>query len=268
MMGAGGWSAARAGDRRSRRYARAGGRGVLRGPNPPDPGREVPGMSRAEEAVLGPEAGQSRGGAEGGRLGAGGRAVAARGEPDDPGGRPPARGPQDAAEGQAARRGGRPADAMGGDGRALAGRVRAKARSRRRVRRRGRTLGVPADPDDRSAAGQGSVAGSPRRSTPSSWPGSKPRGSPRRRRPTGGRSSAAPRSTSGACRRRPRRSTRSRPTTRPTPTPGWSTACWPRRGTASAGDGTGSTSPDTPTPRATSSPRSVAIPTPSPTATT
>ena len=36
-----------------------------------------------------------------------------------------------------------------------------------------------------------------------------------------------------------------------TPTSGWSTACWPRRITASAGDGTGSTSPATPTATAT-----------------
>ena len=34
--------------------------------------------------------------------------------------------------------------------------------------------------------------------------------------------------------------------------PRWSTGCWPRRNTASAGPGTGSTWPATPTPRATS----------------
>ena len=52
------------------------------------------------------------------------------------------------------------------------------------------------------------------------------------------------------------------------PSPGSSTACSPRPGTASGGAGTGSTSPATPTPRGTSSPPSDAIPTRTPIATT
>ena len=55
---------------------------------------------------------------------------------------------------------------------------------------------------------------------------------------------------------------------RPTPSPAWSTGCWPRPSTASAGAGTGSTWPATPTPRATSSRKSGAIRSPTPTATT
>ena len=55
---------------------------------------------------------------------------------------------------------------------------------------------------------------------------------------------------------------------RPTPTPGWLTACWPPRDMANAGAATGSTSPDMPTPRAMSSPRSVGIRTLSPIAIT
>ena len=54
-----------------------------------------------------------------------------------------------------------------------------------------------------------------------------------------------------ACRRRRRRSRRSSPTSRPTPTSGWSTGCWRRPPTASGGAGTGSTWPATPTPTAT-----------------
>ena len=56
-----------------------------------------------------------------------------------------------------------------------------------------------------------------------------------------------------ACRRRPRRSRRSSPTTGPTPTSGWSTACSPRPASASAGRGPGSTWPATPTRGASSS---------------
>ena len=59
--------------------------------------------------------------------------------------------------------------------------------------------------------------------------------------------------TSSACRRRPRNSTRSPPTPATPSTKRPSIACSPRRASASAGPGTGSTSPATPTPKVTSS---------------
>ena len=90
------------------------------------------------------------------------------------------------------------------------------------------------------------------RSTPSSSPGSRQEGlkpSPEADR-LHARPPRLPRP-DRPCRRRPRKSTRSSTTSRPTPTRSWSTGCSPRRTTASAGRGSGSTSPATPTPTAT-----------------
>ena len=85
----------------------------------------------------------------------------------------------------------------------------------------------------------------------SSWPGWRRRGSRRRPRPTRDADPPAvarpdrPAADAGGGRRVPRDS-RAR-----APTSGWSTGCWPRRTTASAGAGTGSTWPATPTATAT-----------------
>ena len=122
-------------------------------------------------------------------------------------------------------------------------------RARRRVEG---ALGVPAAGRGAGPRGQGRRPGPGTRSTGSSWPGSRPSGSapapeaeqgaadpPRHVRPD----RAAP--------RRSPRSTPSWPTDARTPTSGWSTACWPRRGSASGWPSTGSTWPATPTPTAT-----------------
>ena len=70
------------------------------------------------------------------------------------------------------------------------------------------------------------------------------------RRPIAAHSSAASRSTSSACRPRPRMWPRSSPTNHPMRMKNSSTACSPRPTTANAGPATGSTSPTTPTPTA------------------
>ena len=96
-----------------------------------------------------------------------------------------------------------------------------------------------ARPRSRNAAGRGT------RSTRSSWPrleaeGLAPRTGGRRRRRLIRRVYARPDGPAAVCRRR---STRSWPTARPTPTRSSSIACWPRRSTASGWRWTGSTAP-------------------------
>ena len=87
-------------------------------------------------------------------------------------------------------------------------------------------------------------------------------GSPSPRRPTAHAASAGPLSICSACRRRRKRLTPFLPTHPRTPTRSWSTGCWPRRTTASAGAATGSTWPATPTRTATAAPtRSAPTPT-------
>ena len=109
----------------------------------------------------------------------------------------------------------------------------------------------PAPRSRRSTSGPGSAT----RSTPSSWPSSRRTGCPTPPRPTAPTLLRRLTFDLIGCRRRPRRSTRSSPTRRPTPTRGWSTACWPARTTASGGRSTGSTWPATPRPTASSSTR-------------